>query len=358
MQKVQKVVVCRGESGKRARACFTSGTVGASGRERRAFRSIANRSDPESRLQINACGELEQCTMFTGLPGRCFSLMKQPRGCRRRTPSLGPPIDTARSRQACLTPIEHEGEARQSPGVVEETVAGSLERNETELVVDFWIYTSCWLTVSSRFCQTCGKSCGKLIMAKRAAVESAGKRRMKTDCLDSFPNGIVRTPLTFRSEFQSLNQTYFVVVTRGLVVGGETRDETRRDESWRNPRWLARKNFAGKEGLVIWWQRWRRQRRTAARYKSVSGDQRRGALKLVRQSERSRGVDWNGSSPELNGALEGGGTRNRQDNLEQERDDERHEGVLRAVRGTRVGLIQRRVSVAGEYMPEARRRGK
>ena len=69
-------------------------------------------------------------------------------------------------------------------------------------------------------------------------------------------------------------------------------------------------------------------------------------------------MDWNGSSPELNGALEGGGTRNRQDNLEQERDDERHEGVLRAVRGTRVGLIQRHVSVAGEYMLVARRRGK
>lgn len=57
-------------------------------------------------------------------------------------------------------------------------------------------------------------------------------------------------------------------------------------------------------------------------------------------------------------AQKGGGTRNRQDNLEQERDNETYEGVLRAVRWTRVGLIQRHVPDAGEYMPEARRRGK
>ena len=217
MQKVQEVVVWRGVSGKRARACFTSGTVGASGRERRAFRSIANRSDPESRLQINACGELEQCPMFTGLPGRCFSLMKQPRGCRRRTPSLGPPIDTARSRQACLTPIEHGEEARQSPGVVKETVTESLERNETKRV--FRSSSSIF-----RFTRRAGWRRFVTVLPNLWEIlwkinngETSGRgigrtRRMKTDCPDSFSNGMARTLLTF----QSLNQPYFVVVTRRI----------------------------------------------------------------------------------------------------------------------------------------------
>lgn len=79
-------------------------TVGASSTEHRLFRGIANRSDPESRLQINARGGLECCWAFTGpylRPGGCASAAV---GVERRR--RGPPIDTGRSRQPCLTPIE------------------------------------------------------------------------------------------------------------------------------------------------------------------------------------------------------------------------------------------------------------
>ena len=152
--------------------------------ERRAFRSIANRSDPESRLQINACGELSSSVHGPTWP--LFLSDETARGCRRSTPSLGPPIDIARSRQACPTPIEHEGEARQdSPGIVEETVTDPLGRNETRRDETRRVFEARHRFLdlhvaladghSSRFLPSLWEILWKLIMAKRAAVESAGR---------------------------------------------------------------------------------------------------------------------------------------------------------------------------------------
>lgn len=75
----------RSKSGPR----FTSGTVGerAKRRERRTFQSIANRSDPESRLQINARGAARACVR---VHGTTWPLSPVKRGCRRRIAIVGP----------------------------------------------------------------------------------------------------------------------------------------------------------------------------------------------------------------------------------------------------------------------------